>query len=242
MAGGPGGMAGRGAGAVGTRRGALGGAAGLLLLGPGGGRARAGGPPRAVPPAGFELFVGRAGFEVARPRDWLAAYDRARDEDQGAVALLANLRSEELLAVRFTERNLLREGEPAAAAAERLRDRDPRALEVVMQGAGTTILSGDQWGTQWDGAPDEVLVFDYFQSTCRGERREEGPGGRPTCLGAKGDLLVTPQRHHLQMVAPAHGGGTFVVGLSMPEKLWGESSGTSMQVLKTFRSLEPGGV
>ena len=179
---------------------------------------------------------------MARPRDWLAAYDRARDEDQGAVALLANLRSEELLAVRFTERSLLREGEPAAAAAERLRDRDPRALEVVMQGAGTTILSGDQWGTQWDGAPDEVLVFDYFQSTCRGERREEGPGGRPTCLGAKGDLLVTPQRHHLQMVAPAHGGGTFVVDLSMPEKLWGESSGTSMQVVKTFRSLEPGGV
>jgi len=32
------------------------------------------------------------------------------------------------------------------------------------------------------------------------------------------------------------------VGLSMPEKLWGESSGTSMQVVKTFRSLEPGGV
>jgi len=197
--------------------------------------------PAAPPPAGFELFRGRAGFEVARPRDWLAAYDRPRDEDQGAVALLANLRSEELLAVRFTEKDLLREGEPAAAAAARLRDKDPRALEVVMEGAGTTLLSGDQWGTQWGGGADEVLVFDYFQSTCRGERREEDEGGRPTCLGAKGDLLVTPQRHHLQMVAPARGGGTFVLDLSMPEKLWGESSGTSMQVVKTFRSLSPPG-
>jgi len=233
----------KGCGAAGRRRLALGGAAGLL-------GATAAAAARAAPtlgvgaapaPPGFEEFQGRAGFKLARPGSWLAAYDRPRDEDQGAVALLANLRREELLAVRYTEQELLREGEPAAEAAERLKDRDPRALEVRMQGAGTTSLDGDKWGIAWGGDEEEVLVFDYFQSTCRGERREEGEGGKLACMGAKGDLLVTPQRHHLMMVVPARGGGTFVLDLSMPENIWNENSGAAMQVLKTFRSMVPPG-